>query len=217
MNLDTLLRSLVTYGIFTAYVVLFFVIFAESGLFIGFFLPGDSLLFTSGFLASKGVFNIYVLTPLFIIAAITGDSIGYTFGHRMGKKLFEKKDSLLFHKDNLLKAKEFYEKYGKKTIIIARFIPLIRTFAPIVAGIGDMHYKTFLAYNVIGGLLWGGGVTLLGYFLGNVIPDVDKYLLSIILGIIFFSVAPPVYHILKEPKHRKQIFESIKKVLKFSN
>lgn len=214
MSLDTLLRSLASYGVVIAYVVLFSIVFAESGLLIGFFLPGDSLLFTAGFLASTGIFNIYVLVPLFVIAAITGDSIGYVFGQRVGKRLFHKKDSLFFHKDNLLKAQEFYEKHGKKTIIISRFIPFIRTFAPIVAGIGDMHYETFLAYNIIGGVLWGGGVTLAGFFLGNLIPDVDKYLLPIIGVIIFASVAPPLFHILKDPQHRVQILHSIKKILK---
>ena len=214
MQLDTLLRSLASYGVVLAYFVLFSIIFAESGLLIGFFLPGDSLLFTAGFLASKGIFNIYLLAPLFVIAAIIGDSVGYVFGQRVGKKLFHKKDSFFFHKDNLIKAQEFYEKYGKKTIIISRFIPLIRTFAPIIAGIGDMHYETFLAYNIIGGILWSAGITLAGYFLGSLIPDVDKYLLPIIIGIIFVSVAPPIYHILKDPHHRKQILHSIKKILK---
>lgn len=214
MSLDILLRSLASYGVVIAYVVLFSIVFAESGLLIGFFLPGDSLLFTAGFLASTGIFNIYILVPLFVIAAITGDSIGYVFGQRIGKRLFHKKDSLFFHKDNLLKAQEFYERHGKKTIIISRFIPFIRTFAPIVAGIGDMHYETFLAYNVIGGVLWGGGVTLTGFFLGNLIPDVDKYLLPIIGVIIFVSVAPPLFHILKDPQHRAQILHSIKKILK---
>ena len=190
------------------------IVFAESGLLIGFFLPGDSLLFTAGFLASQGVFDIRLLAILCFIAAVVGDSVGYWFGHKVGRRLFQRKDSLLFHKDNLLKAEKFYEKHGKKTIVIARFMPMIRTFAPIVAGIGSMDYKSFVTYNIFGGLIWGVGLTLAGYFLGNAIPDVDKYLLPIIVGIILISVAPPAIHILKDPHHRKQIFEMISNTFK---
>lgn len=214
MHIDTLLMSLIQYGLFFAYVVVFFIIFAESGLLIGFFLPGDSLLFTAGFLASQGYMNIYVLVIGFFLAAVIGDSVGYLFGHKVGKRLFQRENSLLFHKDNLLKAKAFYEKHGGKTIILARFMPMVRTFAPIVAGIGDMHYQTFLMYNVIGGVLWAIGVTVAGYFLGTLIPDAEKYLLPVIMLIVVVSVAPTAFHILKDPNHRKQIFESIVKALK---
>lgn len=181
------------------------IVFAESGLLIGFFLPGDSLLFTAGFLASQGFFDFTVLTLGFFIAAVLGDSTGYTFGRRVGKKLFQRQNSIVFHKDNLLKAQEFYKKHGKKTIILARFVPVVRTFAPIVAGMGDMDYKTFLSFNIIGGLLWAVGVTLLGYVLGNSIPDIDRYLLPIIGLIIILSVLPNTYHILKSPSGRKQL------------
>ena len=187
------------------YLGIFAIVFAESGLLIGFFLPGDSLLFTAGFLASQGIFDIRILSLICFIGAVLGDSVGYTFGHKVGRRLFHKKDSLLFHKDNLLKAENFYEKHGKKTIVIARFMPMIRTFAPIVAGVGNMEYKTFISYNIIGGFLWGVGLTLAGYFLGSVIPNVDKYLLPIIALIIILSVAPTAIHILKDPNHRKQI------------
>ena len=180
------------------------IIFAESGLLIGFFLPGDSLLFTAGFLASQGVFNIALLCALSFIAAVTGDSVGDAFGKNIGPKLFTKEDSWLFHKKNLAKAQHFYEKYGVKTIILARFIPVVRTFAPIVAGIGNMHYKTFITYNIIGGLIWGIGVTLAGYFLGQLIPDVDKYLIPIVLGIIVVSVLPTAIHVLLEMKKGKE-------------
>lgn len=192
------------------YIGVFAIVFAESGLLIGFFLPGDSLLFTAGFLASQGVMNIWVLCIGCFIAAVAGDTVGYIFGQRVGKRLFHKKDSLLFHKDNLEKAQKFYHVHGKKTIILARFIPIIRTFAPIVAGIGDMHYPTFLAYNVIGGVLWAIGVTVAGYFLGSLIPDVDKYLLPIILLIIIASVGPSAWHILKEPESRESVMKAIK-------
>lgn len=201
------------FGVFVAYIILFAIIFAESGLLIGFFLPGDSLLFTAGFLASQGVFNIYILVLLFFIAAVFGDSAGYAFGRRFGKKLFERKDSLLFHKDNLLKTRKFYQKHGKKTLILARFLPVVRTFAPIIAGIADMHYPTFLVYNVIGGLLWGVGVTLAGFFIGSLIPDVDRYLIPIIFLIVFISVAPTVYHVLKDKENREQLIKMGKRVI----
>lgn len=183
------------------------VVFAESGLLIGFFFPGDSLLFTAGFLASQGFFHPTILMLGSFIAAVLGDSIGYTFGHKVGKKIFQRKDSLFFHKENLKKAQSFYEKHGKKTIIIARFIPVVRTFAPIIAGMGDMEYRTFLTYNIIGGFLWAIGITLLGYILGNSIPDIDRYLLPIIVFIIIISVLPNAYHILKNPSNRAQLLQ----------
>ncbi|MEI6533149.1 MAG: VTT domain-containing protein [Candidatus Roizmanbacteria bacterium] len=187
-----------------ALVIIFFIIFAESGLFFGFFLPGDSLLFTAGFIASQGLINIWVLAIICFVAAITGDSIGYTFGKKFGRRLFNKDDSFFFHKDHINKAEKFYEKYGKKTIIFARFVPIVRTFAPIVAGIGNMEYKTFLIYNVIGGFMWAVGITVAGYFLGKIIPDVDKYLLPIIMIIVAISVLPSVWHIWNEYKASKK-------------
>src|SRR3989344_3171506 len=187
MHFD-LMQILPTIG----YLGIFAVIFAESGLFIGFFLPGDSLLFTAGFLASQNIFNIWMLCAICFVAAVSGDSVGYWFGHKVGKRLFHKKNSLLFHKDNLVKAQRFYEKHGKKTIILARFTPVVRTFAPIVAGIGDMHYGDFLKFNVIGGFLWGVIIPLLGYYLGRSISNVDKYLLPIVGVIIIASIMPGV-------------------------
>lgn len=180
------------------YAGVFFIIFAESGLFFGFFLPGDSLLFTAGFLASQKIFNIGVLVTGVVLCAIAGVQIGYIFGHKVGKRLFKKKDSVFFHKENLEKTKRFYQKHGKKTIVLARFLPIIRTFAPIVAGIADMDYSTFLLYNIFGGILWAGGLTVAGYFLGKAIPDVDKYLLPIILVIIILSIIPSIIHLPRE-------------------
>ncbi|PIS22956.1 hypothetical protein COT49_02605 [candidate division WWE3 bacterium CG08_land_8_20_14_0_20_40_13] len=203
MNLTTILPTIGYLGIFT-------VVFAESGLLIGFFLPGDSLLFTAGFLASQGIFDIKVLTFLCFIAAVAGDSTGYEIGHKFGRRLFQRKDSAFFHKENLEKAELFYEKHGKKTIILARFIPVIRTFAPIVAGIGNMSYRTFISYNVFGGLFWATGITLIGYFLGSVIPDVDKYLLPIIGVIVIASVAPGISHILKDKKQRDALISFVR-------
>lgn len=182
------------------YLGVFGFVFAESGLFIGFFLPGDSLLFTAGFLASQGYLNIWVLAIGAFIFAVLGDNIGYSFGKKVGVKLFTKEDSWLFNKAHLIKAQKFYEAHGRKTIILARFMPIVRTFAPIVAGMGNMNYKVFFAYNVIGGFLWAVGLSLIGYILGNAIPDIDRYLLPIIAGIILISIMPPVVHYLR---HRK--------------
>lgn len=196
------------------YVGIAAIVFAESGLLIGFFLPGDSLLFTAGFLASQQIFDIRILTTLSCIAAVVGDSVGYAFGHSVGKKLFKKENSLFFHKDHLIKARAFYEKHGKKTIVLARFLPVVRTFAPIVAGMGDMHYPTFAAFNIIGGLLWAVGLTLAGYFLGNLVPDVDRYLIPIIALIIVLSVAPHIIHIIRSQEHRKELLLLCAKLFK---
>lgn len=191
------------------------ILFAESGLFIGFFLPGDSLLFTAGFLASQGYLHIIPLMFLSFLAAVAGDSVGYTFGRRVGPAIFKREDSLLFHKDHLERARVFYERHGGKAVILARFMPIVRTFAPILAGVGRMRYGMFLAYNIIGGLLWTIGLSGLGYFLGNTIPDVDKYLLPIILGIIILSVAPSIIHVLKDPQMRVSLKDSAKKALRY--
>lgn len=183
---------------------IFLVVFAESGLLIGFFLPGDSLLFTAGFLASQGYFGIMPLMTLCFLGAILGDSVGYSFGKRMGRKIFRKEDSLLFHKDHLRKAEVFYERHGGKAIVLSRFMPVVRTFAPIVAGVGKMNYRTFFFYNITGGALWSLGLTGLGYFLGSAIPNVDRYLLPIIGGIILLSITPPVLHVWRN-RSRKTI------------
>lgn len=179
------------------------VIFAESGLLIGFFLPGDSLLFTAGFLASQGVVDIHFLAITCFIAAVVGDSVGYAFGNKVGPKLLKRKDGKIFKKRYIAEAEAFYQQHGKKTIIIARFVPIVRTFAPIVAGIGNMHYKTFLSYNIIGGALWTLGITYLGYFLGGFIPK--DYLEPAILLVVFISLLPAIYHFMKEAEHRKRL------------
>ena len=176
------------------YLGLFGIVFAESGLFIGFFLPGDSLLFTAGFLASQGFLNIWALSFLMFVAAVTGDSVGYAFGKKAGPKIFYREDSFFFHRNHIERARAFYEQHGSKTIVLARFIPMARTFAPILAGVGKMRYRTFLFYNIIGGALWALGMPWLGYYLGSTIPNIDKYLLPIILIIITLSVAPGLYH-----------------------
>lgn len=207
MNLAHLIETI-------GYVGLFVIIFAESGLLIGFFLPGDSLLFTAGFLASQNILSLPILLVTCFVAAVLGDNVGYAFGHRIGKRLFNREDSLFFHKKNILKAEAFYEKHGAKAIVIARFMPVVRTFAPIVAGIGSMHYRTFVIYNFVGGVLWAIGLNLAGYFLGKSIPDVDKYLLPIVLVIIIASVAPGAIHILKDPESRADILKLLNKTRK---
>ncbi len=179
------------------YLLIFAFVFAESGLFIGFFLPGDSLLFTAGFLASQGYLNIWILAIGAFFFAVLGDNVGYAFGKKVGVKLFTKEDSWLFKKSHLEKAQKFYEDHGRKTIILARFMPIVRTFAPIVAGMGNMDYKIFFLYNIVGGFLWAVGLSLMGYILGNAIPDIDRYLLPIIGGIIFISILPPIVHVLR--------------------
>ena len=196
------------------YIGLFVVIFAESGLLIGFFLPGDSVLFTAGFLASQGYFSLPVLCLICAVAAITGDSVGYMFGRRVGRRLFERENSTFFKKKYLLSAETFYEKHGAKTIVLARFMPIVRTFAPIVAGISDMHYRRFVTYNILGGLLWGVGVTVAGNVLGHLIPDVDKYLLPIIVVIVVVSLLPSVIHVWRDEEMRTAILNIPRNLLR---
>jgi membrane-associated protein len=198
LDLAELLRSVVASIGPLVYLAVFFVLFAESGLFFGFFLPGDSLLFTLGLLASQQVLSLPLMLVLWPIAAISGDSVGYWFGERYGRRLFTREDSIWFHKKHLVTAHEFYEKHGGKAIVLARFIPAVRTFVPIVAGMAQMSYRRFLFWNVLGGLGWSLGVTIAGFFLGSIIPDVDKYLIPIVLLIIVVSALPPVIHFYKE-------------------
>lgn len=179
------------------YAGLFGIVFAESGLFIGFFLPGDSLLFTAGFLASQGFLNIWILAPLVFIAAILGDSVGYAFGKKVGPAIFRKEESLLFHKDHIERARLFYEKHGGMTLVLARFLPIIRTFAPILAGVGRMRYGTFVLYNITGAALWSLGLSMLGYYLGSAFPDIDRYLIPIIITIILLSALPTIIKLIK--------------------
>lgn len=176
----------------------FLIIFAESGLFFGFFLPGDSLLFSAGLIASQGFFDIRILIIVCIIGAIVGDSVGYGMGKKMGRKIFDRDKGFFFKKYRVRAAEEFYEKHGISTVILARFVPVVRTFVPIVAGISHMQYKTFLIYNIIGGILWVSTVALLGYFLGHIIPNPDVYILPIVIGIVILSLLPFIVGIVKK-------------------
>jgi membrane-associated protein len=202
-NIGNLLHGNLQDGVKSiGYLGIWSIVFAESGIMLGFFLPGDSLLVTAGLLAFKGYFNIYVLIFGCFVCAVLGDNVGYFTGYRLGRKLFSKEDSRFFKKKYLEETENFYSKHGQKTLILARFVPVIRTFAPIIAGTAAMRYKTFMSYNVIGGLIWTVGMTLFGYFLGQVIPDVDHYLLPIIIVVILVSSAPTIWHLL-EPRLKK--------------
>jgi membrane-associated protein len=184
---EKIIDSLSPYG----EVALWVIVFAETGLLIGFFLPGDSLLFTAGVLAGQDKLNVFMVVIGCFVAAVAGDQTGYTIGQRLGPRLFGKKESRIFKQEYVERTKSFFEKHGPKTIVIARFVPIVRTFAPTLAGVGEMPRKTFLKYNLIGALLWAVGITTLGYALGDVIgDDIDKYLLPLVGVIVLISVLP---------------------------
>lgn len=189
-------------------------VFAESGLLIGFFLPGDTLLFGAGILAAQGVFNLPLLIGVVVVSAILGDNVGYSIGRRTGRRVFQKKESILFKPERLELAEKFYEQHGGKTIILARFIPVVRTFAPMVAGISKMPRKNFMLYNIVGGVLWGGGITLAGYYLGKQMPWLEEFITPVILGIVILSVFVAVFHLLKEKDTRQLLITKIKHSLR---
>ena len=190
MNPESLIETFGTLG-------LLLIIFAESGLLIGFFLPGDSLLFTAGLLTSRGTLNLPLIMVGASVAAVAGDQVGYLIGKRAGPALFKRPDSRLFKQKNVERAHAYFEKNGPKTVILARFLPVIRTFTPVVAGVGEMEYRRFVTFNVIGGVLWGAGVTLLGRILGDTVPNIDKWLLPIILVIGAVSFVPVILELLR--------------------
>ncbi len=187
------------------YIGLVLIVFAETGLLAGFFLPGDSLLISAGLLAATPIatgsqetyLNIVMLNACLIPAAIIGDQVGYFIGHKTGPKLFTKEQSLFFRKDYLIKTHDFYEKNGGKTLVLAKFIPIIRTFAPTVAGVAQMKYSNFVKFNVFGGLFWVLSMTLMGYLLGNVIPDIHRHIEKVIVVVVFLSISPAIYKFIK--------------------
>lgn len=197
------------------YLLIFAIIFAESGLLIGFFLPGDSLLFTAGMFASGAFaatfpnvnFNIWMLLLGVFIAAVAGDQVGYVFGRKAGPALFSRPDSRMFKQEHLESAQDFFERHGPRAIVLARFVPIVRTFTPIVAGAGHMEYKTFVKFNVLGGFLWGVGVTTLGYFLGNVTVIRDNLEIAILM-VVAVSVLPVVFEVLKSRRQKRRHAES---------
>jgi membrane-associated protein len=181
------------------------IVFAESGLLIGFFLPGDSLLFTAGLLASQDKLSFPVIVVGCVVAAIAGDQTGYVFGNRVGPALFRRPDSRLFKQANVERARAYFEAHGAKTIVLARFVPIVRTFAPILAGVGHMPYRTFVTFNVTGGVLWAAGLTTTGYVLGNSIPSIDRYLLPVIGLIIVLSFVPVLFELRKARRERAHV------------
>ena len=188
------LRDLPALVQWAGYVGLTLIIFAETGLLVGFFLPGDSLLVTAGLLAADPAFglNVWLLGLILTVAAIVGDTVGYHVGKATGPRIFTRENSLFFHKDHLLKAQALYERHGGKTIIIARFMPIVRTFAPVVAGVGQMRYASFLAYNVVGGVLWIWSMLLTGFVLAKTVPGVAKHVEKVILVVVFLSILPGI-------------------------
>lgn len=207
--MEALLEFITNYGPYAVAAV----VFAETGLMVGFFLPGDSLLFTAGFLVQQHVFsiNINLFVLILFIASIAGNSTGYLFGHRVGRRILRREDSRFFRQEHLRRAEEFYEKHGSKTIILAMFVPIVRTFTPIVAGISHMNYRKFLLYNVIGAALWIGGFTYLGYFAGSYIRAAGINIEIAALIIIALSLMPGAIHILKEPKRRAAVKHRVTK------
>lgn len=180
------------------YLALFLIVFAETGLLVGFFLPGDSLLFTAGFLASQGALDVRLLILVTFVAAVVGDTAGYAFGHRVGRALYRREESFFFRRSHLVRTEELFERHGGKVIVLARVMPFARTFAPVIAGVGAMPYRKFVFYNVTGGLAWTAGLSLLGYFLGATVPHADRYLLPMVLLVIALSVAPGAFAIARE-------------------
>jgi len=184
------------------YVGLFVVVFAETGLLIGFFLPGDSLLVTAGLFAATGELDIVLLIVSLCVAAVVGDAVGYAIGYRSGMALYNRKDSFFFRREHLLKTKAFYEKHGGKTIIIARFMPIIRTFAPVVAGVAGMTYRRFATFNIAGGILWVCSMSLIGYLLGRSVPDIGSHIHIVVAVVIFLSLLPGIIAWLRERRVR---------------
>jgi membrane-associated protein len=179
-------------GVTNLYVLLFAIVFAETGLVVTPFLPGDSLLFALGAIGSREVgINLPLITGLLIVAAVVGDAVNYWIGYRLGPKVFNRESSRLLNKKHLLRAQEFYEKHGGKTIVIARFMPIVRTFAPVVAGVAEMGYRNFAVYNVMGGIAWVLSMTLAGYFLGRAVPNIEQNIHYVVAVVIFLSLLPP--------------------------
>ncbi len=194
--LDDLIRA-------GGYAVLVAIVFTETGLLVGFFLPGDSLLITAGLVAGSGGLNIWWLNVLLIPAAIVGDSVGYAIGFRTGPRIFTREDSLFFNRRHLIRTREFYERYGGKTIVLARFIPILRTFAPVVAGVGQMAYRRFLFFNVFGGIGWVAGLTWAGYLLGQTVPNIDQHVHLVVIVVIVLSVLPIVGEVIKARRRKR--------------
>jgi membrane-associated protein len=210
LNPKNIIDFLTTKGLLLTYFGLVFIVFAETGLAVGFFLPGDSLLVVAGLIARAGRLNVAILLSTLFVAAVVGDAVGYYTGHKLGPRLFTRQKSLLFRPSHLQKAHEFYEKYGGKTIIIARFVPIVRTFAPIVAGAAQMSYRRFVAYNIVGGFLWVFSMILAGYYLGTVIENalgvkLEEHIEKVVVVVVALSLLPPVIEYLKARREKKRL------------
>jgi membrane-associated protein len=190
------------------------IIFLESGMMVGFFFPGDTLLLSAGVLAAQGQFPIAVTVIVIAVAAILGDNTGYTLGKVMGKRIFKKKDGILFRQEYIERAEKFYEKHGAKTMLIAHFVPIVRSFAPLVAGVGHMNRAQFALYDAIGVSAWAVIVTLLGYWFGSRIPNLDSYILPVVVAVMVISFAPVLWHLFGDPVARARFFTGIKRVLR---
>jgi membrane-associated protein len=207
LNPKIIIETLLAKGGIFVYVGLIFIVFAETGLAVGFFLPGDSLLVVAGLFAATGKLNLAILISTLFLAAVVGDAVGYFTGARMGPRLFTRQKSLLFRPSHLQKAHAFYEKYGGKTIVIARFVPIVRTFAPLVAGAAEMPYRNFVIFNVLGGLLWVSSMLLSGYFLGSLLKskfgiDLDEHIEWVVIVVVTLSLIPPFVEYLKSRREK---------------
>lgn len=210
--MEALLHFITNFG----WLAVLLVIFAESGLMVGFFLPGDSLLFVSGTLVQREIFhvNIWLFVVCLFLAAVAGNSLGYYLGRKFGRRLFRKPDSRFFRHEYLLEAEKFYEKNGSKTIVIAMFVPIVRAFSPVVAGIAHMPYRTFVTFNVIGAALWVGSFTLLGFYAGKFIEKLGINVEIAALVVIFLSLLPGIIHVLQQPKYRQKISRRAKRIIR---
>ena len=207
LNPKIIIETLLAKGGIFVYFGLIFIVFAETGLAVGFFLPGDSLLVVAGLFAATGKLNLAVLVGTLFVAAVVGDAVGYFTGAKMGPRLFKKQKSLLFRPSHLQKAHAFYEKYGGKTIVIARFVPIVRTFAPLVAGAAEMPYRRFVVFNIAGGLLWVTSMLLAGYFLGSLLKskfgiDLDEHIEWVVLVVVLLSLLPPFIEFIKSRREK---------------
>lgn len=209
LNPKVILDFLLGRGIAITYLALIGIIFAETGLAVGFFLPGDSLLVVAGLFAAAGKLNVLILLTTLFVAAVVGDAVGYYSGLKLGPRIFSRQKSLVFRPSHLLKAQEFYEKYGGKTIIIARFVPIVRTFAPIVAGAARMPYRQFVMFNLLGGFLWVFSMILAGYFLGSVVEQafgirLEDHIEKVVIVVVLLSLLPPVLEYLKARREKRR-------------
>lgn len=190
------------------------IVYAESGMMVGFFLPGDTLLLSAGVLAAQGQFPIELTVAAIALAAVLGDNTGYLLGRTMGRRLFKKKDGIIFRQEYVQRAEKFYEKHGAKTLLIAHYVPIVRSFAPLVAGVGKMNRAQFFMYDLIGASSWAVIVTMLGYWFGSRIPNLDSYIMPVVLAVMVLSFGPMVWHIIRDPSIRRNLRDKLATLLR---